>query len=78
MTKRRIFMLTPGPKYNLEDTFRRRCENLSENYRGIVVTSSDCYRVVSYGEFKIICLKDPFSKSFIIDSLLIFPISIVE
>ena len=58
-------MLTTGPKYDLEDAFKLRCEKLSENYRGVVITSSDRYRSTSFGEFKIICLRDPLGKSFI-------------
>ena len=58
-------MLTPGPKYDLEDAFKLRCEKLSEYYRGVVITSSDRYSTATFGEFKIICLRDPLTKSFI-------------
>lgn len=58
-------MLTPGPKYDLEDAFKLRCEKLSEHYRGVVITSSDRYSTATFGEFKIICLRDPLTKSFI-------------
>lgn len=65
MIKKRIFMVSPGPNYNIEYTLRQRCERLSDNYRGVIITSGSRYESAEYGEFKVICFRDPLTKSFI-------------
>ena len=61
----KIFILSPGPKYNLENSFRKRCESLSEHYHGTVLTSGPSFINRTYGNFNIICVKDPFVKSWV-------------
>ena len=65
MPKRNIFILSPGPNYNLEFTFRNRCEELSDRFRGVVLTSGSTFAKEKYGEFTLLRIKDPLTKSFI-------------
>ena len=59
----KIFILSPGPKYNLENAFKERCESLSLQYRGRILTSGPKYERQRYGEFDVICIKDARAKS---------------
>jgi len=62
-TKKRIFMLSPGPCYNLEHKLKDRCEKLSHDFYGVVLTSGPSYSKQNYGSFRVICVRDPFVKS---------------
>jgi len=63
--KSKLFLLSPGPNFNLEFSLRNRCENLSKNSCGLVLTSGPKYQKVKYGNFTVICIKDPLEKSLI-------------
>jgi glycosyltransferase involved in cell wall biosynthesis len=58
-------IVIPGPNYNLEYSLKQRCEKLSNNYRGTIITSGNRYKKLRFGQFEIICFKDPLVKSFI-------------
>jgi len=61
--KKRILIITPGPKYNLSNAFEDRCFNLSKLFCGTILTSSPIKTKVRYSDFLIDCVKDPFGKS---------------
>jgi len=62
----------PGPKYDLDNTFKVRCKGLSEYYRGTIITSGDQYLTKHYNDFKVICFKDPLTNSFISSIIFFF------
>ncbi|MFT6834896.1 MAG: hypothetical protein ACJA0H_000929, partial [Francisellaceae bacterium] len=61
--KRKLLMLFPGPKYNLENAFKERCVQLSTNYEGVIITSSERASRAAFGNFDIICVSDRNLKS---------------
>jgi len=63
--KKRILMLSPGPQYNVKHTFKSRCEEFSQNFSGVVLTSGPESSQYEFGDFKVICIKDPYGKSWI-------------
>jgi glycosyltransferase involved in cell wall biosynthesis len=65
MNKHRIILVFPGPNYNLEYSLKERCEKLSANYRGTIITSGPRHQTLIYDQFNIICFKDPLTKSFV-------------
>lgn len=62
---KKIFILTTGPKYNLEAEFQERCLHLSKNFTGVVLTSGPSREIKTFGNFVVIRIKDPFIKSWI-------------
>lgn len=61
--KKRILMISPGPKYNLSNAFEDRCLNLSQSFYGEVLTSGPNKKKLQYGDFLVNCYWDPFGKS---------------
>lgn len=61
--KKKLLMLFPGPKYNLEHLFKERCFQLSKHYTGIILTSSEEAAREKFGNFEIICVSDKKVKS---------------
>lgn len=64
-TARNLIIFTPGPKYNLDYTFRARCDLLSEKFSGIFFTSGPEAKSLKYSNFKVRCFKDIHGKSLI-------------
>jgi glycosyltransferase involved in cell wall biosynthesis len=48
--------LAPGPKYYLSQSFRKRCELLSRDYYGCVITGSSKQRSEKFGDFLVYAL----------------------
>jgi len=63
---KKVFILTTGPKYNLEADFQERCLRLSKNFTGVVLTSGPSREERIFGNFIVIRVKDPFIKSWTI------------
>lgn len=56
--QKNIFFLFPGPKYDLEHTFRARYSLLSKYYRGVIFTSrGDTDECSNVGDFKLTTTK---------------------
>ena len=55
---KKIFFLSPGPKYNLEHVFSRRCEMLSRDFYGTVLTAGPKAQKVQYGRIDIHCISE--------------------
>ncbi|WP_158253190.1 glycosyltransferase family 4 protein [Marinobacter maroccanus] len=62
--EKRILIISPGPKYNLEHAFRERCLNLSQSFSGDILTSGPSKEKVIYGNFCVTRTRDPFGNSF--------------
>ncbi|MDI9245577.1 glycosyltransferase [Marinobacter sp. CHS3-4] len=54
----KIFFLSPGPKYNLEHVFSNRCEMLSRDFHGTVLTAGPKSQRVRYGRIDIHCIAE--------------------
>jgi glycosyltransferase involved in cell wall biosynthesis len=60
---KKIFFLSPGPKYNLEHVFLRRCEMLSRDFYGTVLTAGPKAQKVRYGRIDIHCISEKKPRS---------------
>lgn len=60
----RIFLLTSGPKYDLQDSFELRLTLLSEQFEGLVLTSSGAAETLQIGNFVVIALRFPGKRGF--------------
>lgn len=60
---KKIFFLSPGPKYNLEHVFSRRCEMLSNDFYGTVLTAGPKAQKVRYGRMDIHCISEKKPRS---------------
>ncbi|MCA0911874.1 glycosyltransferase family 4 protein [Marinobacter nauticus] len=56
--KPNLFLISPGPKYNLEHAFSDRCRGLSESFSGQILTSGPDSLEVRMGSFSVCCLGD--------------------
>ena len=62
-TRKRILFIAPGPKYNLEHAFKRRCELLSEDFEGVFLTSGPEKANLRFGNFEVVSFRDEQGKS---------------
>lgn len=61
----RVLVIFPGPKYNLEETYKARLQAASKFFEGTVITSGPKSTTVFFDRFSVIRCKDPYGKSFI-------------
>lgn len=57
-----IIFFAPGPKYNIEQDFKSRCELLSRNFSGWFFTSGPSSEEKFYENFGVKCFKDSLGK----------------
>jgi len=56
-TKPSMIFIAPGPKFFLSASFKARCELLSKDYYGCVITGSTESAIERYGDFLVVAIK---------------------